>query len=441
MMMSSVRDRIMGEFAALGIGGGGAGLGEPGYQGSIADQSLPPGWTPNPSAYDPYYNTPGGDPFYSALSTAARQTQEPWILKSAWDFVGHLYIKGVKYSEYAKRNEAESIIQPASDPPPDTPTPLDFPPTWVLPANGLGAATVTPIRERQPSGSSLDRTRPEGRPQEIRALSADKVNRIRDEKLSTFDLPPSENPYDWPEFAIPYRVLYGLKQSIYKPIKSLLLDERPKYLDSNNNVQRVPWQPDRTDALIAFAQIASFFLPIPKASSLASDGAAGASALPEIVPELESALAPQLKSALPSTEAPSLFASRPTLGNIGGPQEGELAGLLRREGKTYYLEGSTTPLAGKHDFVIKNGEILVGKGHGFLAGGERVTWAGELNFANDGSGMLENFSNVSGHIRPYGGFVGNIDSPLLFGVPFVPPSYFPFGSTGGPQLPVFQPRF
>jgi len=321
------------------------------------------------------------------------------------------------------------------------PSASPFPPTWVPPANGLGAATSSPGRERQPSGSSLDRTRLEGRPMRYEPYTADEVNRIRFKKLSNFDLPPSENPYDWPEFAIPYRVLYGLKQSFYKPIKSLLLDERPKYLDSNNNVQRVPWQPDRTDALIASAQIASFFLPTPKASSLASDGAAGASALPELVPEVESALAPQLKSALPSTEAPSLFASRPTFGNIGSPQPGKLAGLLRREGRTYYLEGSTTPLAGKHDFVIKNGEILVGEGHGFLAGGERVTWAGELNFANDGSGMLESFSNVSGHIRPYGGFVGNIDSPLLFGVPFVPPSYFPFGLTGGPQLPVFQPRF
>ena len=77
----SLRDMMMGEFAALGIGGG-AGLGEPGYQGSIADQSLPPGWTPNPSAYDPYYNTPGGDPFYRTLVTAARQTQEPWRVES-----------------------------------------------------------------------------------------------------------------------------------------------------------------------------------------------------------------------------------------------------------------------------------------------------------------------------------------------------------------------
>ncbi len=113
--------------------------------------------------------------------------------------------------------------------------------------------------------------------------------------------------------------------------------------------------------------------------------------------------------------------------------------MLRQEGKIYYLEGSKTPLAGKYDFVIKNGEILAGEGHGFLAGGERVTWAGELKFANDGSGVLESFSNVSGHFRPYGGFVGNV-SPLLAGVPFVPPSYFPI-QAGLPQLAVFPPGY
>lgn len=175
--------------------------------------------------------------------------------------------------------------------------------------------------------------------------------------------------------------------------------------------------------------------------SLGATKAAVADKGSSLGPQIDSSLSvvePKLESALPSTEAPSLPASRPTFGNLGGPQGGKLAGVLRREGRIYYLEGSTTPLAGKHDFIIKNGEILVGEGHGFLAGGERVTWAGELNFANDGSGVLESFSNVSGHIRPSRGFVGNVRSPLLTGVTFVPPTYFPIQS-GLPQLPVFPP--
>jgi hypothetical protein len=159
-------------------------------------------------------------------------------------------------------------------------------------------------------------------------------------------------------------------------------------------------------------------------------------------------LAPELESALPretsSTGASALPEGRPTFGNIVGPQEGELAGVLQQEGTIHYLggrihnlEGSTTPLTGKYDFVIKDGQILVGKGHGFLADGERVTWAGELNFANDGSGVLESWSNVSGHIRAYAGFSGNVRIPPFINVPFVKPLYFP-AQSGLPQLPVIQ---
>jgi hypothetical protein len=80
MMNQSLRDMIFPEFSGGGYSAsGGGGLGEPGYGGRIADQSKPPGWTPDPRVWDPYSGTPGGDPFYSALNTAARQTQEPWI--------------------------------------------------------------------------------------------------------------------------------------------------------------------------------------------------------------------------------------------------------------------------------------------------------------------------------------------------------------------------
>ncbi len=76
MMRSlGVRDVIMGEFAALGIIGGGAGLGEPYYNGRTADESKPPGWTPDPAAWDPYYNRKTGrsdDPFYNTLRASPR---------------------------------------------------------------------------------------------------------------------------------------------------------------------------------------------------------------------------------------------------------------------------------------------------------------------------------------------------------------------------------
>src|SRR5882724_7906358 len=85
LLRMSLRDFMAGQFAAVIFGPSGAGLGEPNYQGRTADESKPPGWTPNPGAWDPYSRTPGGDPFYSALNTAARQTQEPWNVRTSKD--------------------------------------------------------------------------------------------------------------------------------------------------------------------------------------------------------------------------------------------------------------------------------------------------------------------------------------------------------------------
>jgi hypothetical protein len=92
MKNMSFRDMIFPEFSGGSYSpSGGGGLGEPGYQGRTADESTPPGWTPNPLAWDPFLSErdpysnkkkyPGGDPFYSALNTAARQTQEPWTIE------------------------------------------------------------------------------------------------------------------------------------------------------------------------------------------------------------------------------------------------------------------------------------------------------------------------------------------------------------------------
>jgi RHS repeat-associated protein len=100
--------------------------------------------------------------------------------------------------------------------------------------------------------------------QEAMVLTTGEAHRAQDERMFNLDLPPSELPFDWPEFKIPYEVLYGLKQSIYKPIKAHWFDERPKYLDSKQNVQTVPWRPDRMDAAVAYAQIASLMIPAPR---------------------------------------------------------------------------------------------------------------------------------------------------------------------------------
>ena len=44
------------------FGGRGGRLGEPGYQGRIPDQSTPPGWRPNPQAFDPFNTYKGVNP-------------------------------------------------------------------------------------------------------------------------------------------------------------------------------------------------------------------------------------------------------------------------------------------------------------------------------------------------------------------------------------------
>ena len=70
-------------------------------------------------------------------------------------------------------------------------------------------------------------------------------------------MPPAETRIPRSQFLGPgylgYAVVYGLKQSIYNPIKSLFLDERPKFLDENQHVQTVPWRPDHRDAIPAIA--------------------------------------------------------------------------------------------------------------------------------------------------------------------------------------------
>ena len=86
------------------------------------------------------------------------------------------------------------------------------------------------------------------------------LDREEDEKFFALDLDPDK--LDLPDlFQGLYEVAYTAKQNIYKPIKSLVLDERPEYLDSDGHVKTWDGPVDHTAALGAFAQIGMFFLP------------------------------------------------------------------------------------------------------------------------------------------------------------------------------------
>ena len=85
---------------------------------------------------------------------------------------------------------------------------------------------------------------------------------------------------------------------------------------------------------------------------------------------------------------------------------------------------------GNVDFVVQEGRILVGRGHAALAGGGRVTYAGEATFRD---GQIVEWSNASGHFRPSAAFAGNAGLPMGA----FRPVQFP-GFVGGSQLPVFQ---
>lgn len=85
---------------------------------------------------------PNGEPVIGFMIAAPPIAAPP---ATKWDFVGYMYINGVKYSEYAKRNAGESIIQPASDPPPNTdPTTSSRTPTTVPDYGAKGGYSIEP---------------------------------------------------------------------------------------------------------------------------------------------------------------------------------------------------------------------------------------------------------------------------------------------------------
>ncbi len=191
MMRSlGVRDVIMGEFAALGIIGGGAGLGEPYYNGRTADESKPPGWTPDPAAWDPYYNRKTGrsdDPFYNTLRASPRfpsLPEPPPTDPSDYTLQGGLSISfSIPFGDLASATsvppyptfemktemgtvivtvESGELVPPLPPLPPPiveseelVPTPLPFSPQLVPTANEMGTATMPPILGPRPSRAAL----------------------------------------------------------------------------------------------------------------------------------------------------------------------------------------------------------------------------------------------------------------------------------------------
>ncbi len=126
-------------------------------------------------------------------------------------------------------------------------------------------------------------------------------------------------------------------------------------------------------------------------------------------------------------EAGSISELGPTFGNLGDDAAGTVLGTLSK-GKQGWQIGDDLA-EGTYDFVVQEGKIIVGKSHPALAGGARVTYAGDATFRG---GQLVEWTNVSGHFRPAAAFASNAGLPMnVFRA-----ARFP-ASVGGIQLPVF----
>lgn len=178
---------------------------------------------------------------------------------------------------------------------------------------GLAKSPLGHLRSSPKFDNSWERSH-----QEARAWTTDEMNRAQDERIFNLDLPPSELPYDWPEFSIPYSLLYGLKQGIYKPIKAHLLDERPKYLDSNSNVRTTSFRPDRSPELAsAYGNIA--IMPLTNMGIMTGGTAKSPSILlsgkrlPIVNPNFQTTIQPQQAMQRMQNAIINRFAANPRL--------------------------------------------------------------------------------------------------------------------------------
>jgi len=118
----------------------------------------------------------------------------------------------------------------------------------------------------------------------------------------------------------------------------------------------------------------------------------------------------------------------PTFGNLGDQAPGVVEGVLSKNGNLYSLGGELAN--GTFDFVVQEGEIIVGNGHPALSNGGRVTYAGGMSLVD---GEITNWTNASGHFRPAAAFAPNAGLPME---KFTPATFTRW--VGHPQLPVIQ---
>ena len=241
-------------------------------------------------------NSPSGRRFVPD-SVLTGQTPLDSVTRDDGKVYGHYQITldGVKYDAYqndvALHGRGVELIpapvnQTTSAPPPSRESALPASPPGAQgqsstqpskPSDQKTLAPSEPLIGPRPAGSdprqfddSWARSHPE-----VRQTTAAETTNTKMGRILTYDLPPDETGFQGEDY-FGYAFVYGLKQGIYNPIKSQILDERPTYLDSNQNVQKVPWRPDRRDAAVAWAQL----LIIP----LTSPGVLGITKTPGVLP-------------------------------------------------------------------------------------------------------------------------------------------------------------
>jgi RHS repeat-associated protein len=134
---------------------------------------------------------------------------------------------------------------------------VDSPSLWVF-------AAGNPVDFADPQGSAkspIGNTQIELRPDDL-------IRSRKYDQTLIYDLPPDETGYRGEDY-FGYAFIYGLKQTVWNPTKSLILGQRPKYIDTHGNVKQVPWRPDRSaEMLVAIGTVALLFTPTPKTPRL-----------------------------------------------------------------------------------------------------------------------------------------------------------------------------
>ena len=234
---------------------------------------------------------------------------------------------------------------------------------------------------------------------------------VRRDRLLRFDLPPSEMTEDMvssPVSYLTYSLIYNLKHHVQALVEPRMV--------LNSSGQMVP-SPVR-DKSAEFAAVVGDIAPL---------------VLPEILPESsfgEVATTANVATDEIAGAGAGGGISRPTFLNRADPVSGTVLGTVSKSEGTFTMAGSQAPLAGRYDFVIRNGVMQIGKAHYALAQGQPVEFAGEIVFEN---GQIVEWTNASGHYRPSSFFAGNAGLPMDRFRPVLIPV-----QSGNPEIPMFR---